>query len=111
MVVRFEEEYSAVAGLVNASGSWQRCVGAERIAQHANPGLLSSPIRLSAFSQNVIKRNQAANHHTKKRRRDHPPPKLVGWLVGCALSPDFPDGLAGGLVVGLTGRLAVISFN
>ena len=33
--------------------------GAKRIAQHANPGLLSSPVRLSAFSQNVIKRNQA----------------------------------------------------
>ena len=33
--------------------------GAKRIAQHANPGLLSSPVRLSAFSQNAIKRNQA----------------------------------------------------
>ena len=33
--------------------------GAKRIAQHANPGLLSSPVRLSAFPQNVIKRNQA----------------------------------------------------
>ena len=32
--------------------------GAKRIAQHANPGLLSSPVRLSAFPQNVIKRNQ-----------------------------------------------------
>ena len=33
--------------------------GAKRIAQHASPGLLSSPVRLSAFSQNVIKGNQA----------------------------------------------------
>ena len=33
--------------------------GAKCIAQHANPGLLSSPVRLSAFPQNVIKRNQA----------------------------------------------------
>ena len=33
--------------------------GAKRIAQHANPGLLSSPVRLRAFPQNVIKRNQA----------------------------------------------------
>ena len=35
--------------------------GAKRIAQHANPGLLSSPVRLSAFPQNAIKQssNQA----------------------------------------------------
>ena len=42
--------------------------GAERIAQHANPGLLSSPVRLSAFHQNVIKRNQAI----EPPRTDHP---------------------------------------
>ena len=40
VVVRFDEKYSAVAGLVHTFDSWQSCVRAERIAQHASPGLL-----------------------------------------------------------------------
>ena len=49
---------SAGAGLVHAFDSRRAVCGAKRIAQHANPGLLSSPVRLSAFSQKLI----IANH-------------------------------------------------
>ena len=51
-----------------------RCVWAARIAQHANPGLLSSRVRLSAFSQNVIKRNQAGCVRARARRNKAPLP-------------------------------------
>ena len=47
--------------------------GAKRIAQHANPGLLSSPVRLSAFPQNVIKRNQV-----QRPRASHGPRRAAG---------------------------------
>ena len=49
--------------------------GAKRIAQHANPGLLSSPVRLSAFPQNVTAaarfiRSVSKNITNRKLSRD-----------------------------------------
>ena len=55
------------------------CGGLKRIAQHANPGLLSSPVRLSAFPQNVIKRNQETKRPDLLGR-----PHCKGMAIGVA---------------------------
>ena len=65
--------------------------GAERIAQHANPGLLSSPVRLSAFSQNVIKRPQ--REHTTHTKQKTPVVHLtLGFLTHSDRVPEVARG-------------------
>ena len=58
VAVCFEKNTALSRGWCTPLTRGSAVCGAKRIAQHANPGLLSSPVRLSAFSQNVIKRNQ-----------------------------------------------------
>ena len=59
--LRCKSVVSATEFFVMHDGTWSSSSPSqkERIAQHANPGLLFSPIRLSGFPQNAIKRNQA----------------------------------------------------
>ena len=58
VAVCFEENTALSRGWCMPLARGSAVCGAKRIAQHANPGLLSSPVRLSAFPQNVIKRNR-----------------------------------------------------
>ena len=57
-LVCFEKNTALSRGWCTPLARGSAVCGAKRIAQHANPGLLSWPLRLSAFSQNAIKRNQ-----------------------------------------------------